>query len=253
MWQTRKVLQGSASNLARIILTMALALILPPLLVHRLAPAEYGAWVLILQCSGYISLLDFGMQTAIGKFVAEYDATGDRSSASHILSSSVAILCISAVAGILVLLAIAWLVPQLFRQMPPALIGDMRTGILAVGLSTAFALPFNAFLGAFTGLQRYGFPTALAMISKLLQSSTLAVLLLMHSGLIQLVWVLAGFNLVTGLCQYAGWKRYASDRLEFAWRFVSRRMTMRLAKYGGVLSIWTVAGLFISGLDLVIV
>jgi hypothetical protein len=43
-----------------------------------MAPAEYCAWVLILQCSAYVNLLDLGLQTATGKFVAEYNALDDR-------------------------------------------------------------------------------------------------------------------------------------------------------------------------------
>ena len=70
MLQTRKILQGSASNIARVVLSMVVALVLPPLLVHRMEPAEYGAWVLILQCSAYVNLLDFGLQTAVAKYVA---------------------------------------------------------------------------------------------------------------------------------------------------------------------------------------
>jgi hypothetical protein len=73
-----KIIKGSASNLLRVALSMLLAFILPRLLVHRLSPAEYSAWVLILQISAYISLLDLGLQTAVGKLVAEYDAVGDR-------------------------------------------------------------------------------------------------------------------------------------------------------------------------------
>ncbi len=96
MLQIRKILQGSASNIGRVVLSMVVALVLPPLLVHRMEPAEYAAWVLILQCSAYISLLDFGLQTAVAKFVAEYDALDDRAMSGRILSSSVAILCISA-------------------------------------------------------------------------------------------------------------------------------------------------------------
>jgi O-antigen/teichoic acid export membrane protein len=77
MSHKRKVLQGSASNLVRVLLSMLVSLVLPPFLVHRMAPTEYSAWVLILQLSAYVNLLDFGLQTAIGKFVAEYDASGD--------------------------------------------------------------------------------------------------------------------------------------------------------------------------------
>ena len=76
MSRKRKVLQGSASNLTRVLLSMLVSLVLPPFLVHHMAASEYSAWVLILQMSSYVSLLDFGLQTAIGKYVAEYDAGG---------------------------------------------------------------------------------------------------------------------------------------------------------------------------------
>jgi len=216
-------------------------------------PAEYGAWVLILQCGGYVALLDFGLQTAVAKFVAEHAATDDRVASSRVLSSSFAILCISALIGALVIVLIAWRVPQLFHQMPSSLIGDVRMGILAIGLSTVVALPFGSFLAVFMGLQRYGFPTVLSMFSKLLSSAVLAVLLLMHGKLVQLVWVVAAFNLATALGQFLGWKLYASDRVDFGPRLASRTTAVRLVKYSGVLSIWVIAGLLISGLDVLIV
>jgi len=253
MSHKRRILQGSASNMARIVVSMLVALVLPPLLVHRFAPAEYSAWVLILQCSAYVNLLDLGLQTAIGKFVAEYDALGGRTVSSQILSSSFAILCVSAMIGAVGIAIITWRVPQLFHQTPPALVGDLREGILVVGLSTVFALPFGAFLAVFTGLQRYGFPTALALISKISSSAALAGLLLMHGTLLQLVWVMATFNVATAVGQFSGWRKYAKERVGFSWTLVDREVALRLIRYGSVLSIWTVAALFISGLDMVIV
>jgi O-antigen/teichoic acid export membrane protein len=253
MSHRRKILHGSASNTARILLSMVVALVLPPLLVHRLHPAEYAAWVLILQCSGYISLLDLGLQTAVGKFVAEYDATGDHRAAGQILSSSFVLLSVSALIGAIGIGIISWCVPLLFHQMPVELIGEVRIGILVVGLSTVIGLPFGAFVGAFTGLQRYGFPTLLAMASKLLSSATLATLLFLHGTLVNLAWVLALFNVVTAVAQFAGWKMYASDRVDFSWKLAHRDIARRLLKYGAVLAIWSVAMLLISGLDVVIV
>jgi O-antigen/teichoic acid export membrane protein len=253
MLHTRKILQGSASNMARIALSTVIALVLPPLLVHRMEPAEYGAWVLILQCAAYINLLDFGLQTAIAKFVAQHDALEDRETSGRVLTSAFFILCAAAFFGALVLAVIAWRVPQLFHQMPAYLTSDVRLGILVVGLSTVIALPFGSFLGVFTGLQRYGFPTLLFMMSKVLSSACLVILLLMHGTLAQLVWVLAAFNLATAIGQFIGWKIYSSDRADFAWRLANWDTATRLAKYGGVLSIWMLAGLFISGLDVLIV
>jgi O-antigen/teichoic acid export membrane protein len=249
----RKILKGSASNLARVALSALVSLVLPPLLVHRLQPAEYGAWVLILQISGYISLLDLGLQTAIGKFVAEYDAVGDGRAAARTLSSSFAILCASALVGAVAIGAIAWQVPQIFHQMPTHLIGSVRAGILLIGWSTAFSLPFGAFLAAFTGLQRYGFPTALAMLSRVLSAAGLAVLLLIHSNLVGLALWLAIVNFATALGQLLGWMRFARKSVDFSFRLVDRARVLQLIQYGGVLSIWGIAGLLISGLDMVIV
>ena len=52
--------------MVRVMLSFLVSLVLPPFLVHRMAPTEYSAWVLILQLSAYVYLLDFGLQTAIG-------------------------------------------------------------------------------------------------------------------------------------------------------------------------------------------
>ena len=248
-----KIIKGSASNLVRVALSMLLALVLPRLLVHRLSPAEYSAWVLILQISAYISLLDLGLQTAIGKLVAEYDAVGDRFASSRALSSSVSILCASAAVGALAVALVAWQVPQLFHQMPVGLIGDVRGGILVVGMSAVFALPFGAFLAVFTGLQSYGFPTALATGSRILTTAGLATLLLLHGTLMQMVWLLALFNIATAIGQFVGWRRYAKEFASFSFRLVNQKSVYLLFKYGSALSIWTLANLFVSGLDMVIV
>src|SRR3569833_2357676 len=158
----RKVLQGSASNIGRVVLAMSIALVLPPLMVHRLAPAEYSAWVLILQCAAYVNLLELGLQTAVGKFVAQYDTVGDLESTGRTLSSSVVLLCASAAVGILGVGALAWKAGGLFHGTPPNLITPLRYGILIVGVSTGVALPFSPFMAAFTGLQRYGIPTVIS-------------------------------------------------------------------------------------------
>ncbi len=72
----RRILQGSASNLTRVFLGMLISLVLPHFLVRHMGTVEYSAWVLILQLSAYVNFLDLGLQTAIGKFVAEYHAAG---------------------------------------------------------------------------------------------------------------------------------------------------------------------------------
>jgi O-antigen/teichoic acid export membrane protein len=253
MSHKRKLLQGSASNVARVLLSMLVSLVLPPFLVHHMAHAEYSAWVLILNLSAYVNLLDFGLQTAIGKYVAEYDASDDREASHHLVSTSFTLLALAATIACAALAVMVWSVPRLFHQMPSGLVGQVRIALLAVGLSTAFALPFNTFLATFTGLQQYVFPTILATISRVGTAAALIALLLLHGGLVQLALAMAAFNVATAAIQFLGWRRLVKGRVDFSFLSFHRQSAVRLTKYGSMLSIFTVAMFLISGLDLVIV
>jgi len=251
--QTRLVLKGSASNTLRLFLSVLVAAFLPPFLVRHLSQAEYSAWVLILQLSAYVNLLDLGLQTAIGKFVAEYHSSGDREANRRLVSTSLTAISGAALFGAGIIVVMVFRVPQLFHQMPATLWPEVRLSFLAVGLSSAFALPFSPFVSVFTGLQDYGFPTVLAAISRILSAVALMVLLILHGGLVQLAFAIAGCNIATAIAQFHGWRRYARERVAFSFPFFDRKSAAQLTKYSGILVIWTLGGLCVSGLDLVIV
>jgi O-antigen/teichoic acid export membrane protein len=249
----RRILQGSASNLTRVILGMLISLVLPHFLVHHMGTAEYSAWVLILQLSAYVNFLDLGLQTAIGKFVAEYHAAGNASAARKTVSTAFTVMLGAALLGALAIFGMVWQVPRIFAQMPGALVGDLRSGLLAVGMSVAFALPFGVFLATFTGLQEYGFPTVLIAASRIVSTIGLITLLLMHGTLVQMALLMAACNIATALLQFAGWKRYASNRIGFELFGFDKRTSSRLLEYCGILTIWTIGSLLISGIDTAIV
>lgn len=253
MLSARKVLQGSASNIIRLVFSLLVGIVLPRVLVHHLSLAEYSAWVLILQLSTYVSLLDLGLQTVVSKFVAEHHATGDREANRRLISSSFSVLAIAALIGMGIVGFMVWRVPHFFAQMPPALYPQVRIGLAAVGISAAIALPFGPFLSAFAGLQQYFFPTAVALVSRILSAAALIGFTLAHASLAQLACALAVVNVLTALAQYVGWKLYASHQLDFTFFYLDRGAASNLFRSGGVIAIWIVGGLFVSGLDTIIV
>ena len=232
---------------------MLVSLVLPPFLVHRMPPAEYSAWVLILQLSAYVNLLDLGLQTAIGKFVAQYDASGDREASRGIVSTSFTILAAAALIACVAVVVMSWSTPKLFHQMPQGMLPEVRIALLAVGFSSALTLPFNTFGSTFLGLQQYLFPTIIAMVGRVGSAATLIVFLLLHSSIVQLALVMAGFNLATAGAYFVLWRKFAQERVPFSFLTFDRRSAVQLAKYGSVLSVWTLTMFVISGLDVVIV
>jgi O-antigen/teichoic acid export membrane protein len=64
---------------------------------------------------------------------------------------------------------------------------------------------------------------------------------------------MAAFNLAAAATQFLGWRKLVQERVGFSFLVFHSPSAVKLAKYGSVLSIWTLAMLFISGLDIVIV
>ena len=253
MLAAQKVLKGSAANLIRLLLSVVMATALPPLLVRHLSQAEYSAWILILQLGTYVNLLDLGLQTVIAKLVAEYHAAGDHRAGHRLLSSSVTILAMVGTVGLALVGVLVWRVPAMFHNMPPALIPQVQWSLLAIGCSAAFSLPFNPFMATFSGLQEYGFPTLLALTSRLLSTLLLISLVLLHQSLLAMALAFAVVNVLTALVQFAGWRHYAKDRINFSAFTFDRSTANKLARSGGVIALWSLGGFLVSGLDVVIV
>ena len=119
---------------------------------------EYAAWVLILQLSAYVNFLEFGVQTAVGKFVAEHDARGDKQKCERVVASAFLMLSVAASLGLVLIAVLVYRVPQLFHQMPVILQPQVRAGLAAVGVSVCLMLPMSVFFAIFFWIAALPFP-----------------------------------------------------------------------------------------------
>ena len=56
---------------------LLIALLLIPFMVANLGDTDYGLWILVGSVVAYGSLLDFGVGSAVTKYISEYRARGD--------------------------------------------------------------------------------------------------------------------------------------------------------------------------------
>ena len=253
MTPASRVLRGSASNVIRLAFTTLAGLAVPPVLTRFLSTSEYGVWVLILQISIYVGLLDLGLQSVVARFIAEHDARNDREAASRVLAGATAILACSAAIGAVVIGVLVVEVPAVFSTIPSSLDSAAQAGLLVVGISSALVLPFGPFLSAFSGLQTYAFPTVLTVGSRIASAALMILVAVVGGGIVQLAIAVAVVNVATAVAQYAGWRRTLAHRFAEGRVRADRRTIGELLSSGGVIALWTVGGLFVSGLDTVIV
>lgn len=249
---TRAIAKNSAANLTRFGITSVVSFLLPVYLTRRLPVEIYGAWVLIVQLGAYVSYLDFGVQTAVSKYIAEYEAKGDWAGCNRCASVGSVILAVAGVLGICLTLGLAWAVPELFQKMPAAQYRDVRMGILFVGISLSVSLATSIFSAIFLGLQRYQVPMITTVIGKLLYAVALCSSVYFHGGLAAMGAAVAVANLLAAAFQVILWKRLASH-IHVTLQNVDRAMLRQMLAYCGVMTIWSACMLFISGIDLMIV
>lgn len=244
--------KNSAANAGGMIITSLVAFLLPAYLVHHLSTQMYGAWVLILNLSAYVGYLDFGVQTAVSKYIAEYQATGDHVGSVQCVSAGLLIMSIASTVGILLTCGLAYWVPMLFRNMPPTLYHDVRVSILLVGISSSISLSASIFPAIFLGLQRYKVTATVSVISRLLYATVLCVAVYLHSTLATMGKSVAMVYLIMSLLQVVAWKKFAGHIAVRLYPIDLAKLRQML-KYCFVLTVWSVCMLFILGLDLTIV
>ena len=121
--QRSLIARGLLVNYASLGVSLLSMLILTPVLLRSLGPGAYGFWAILGSLSSYFVLLDFGMNTAVAKYTAEYRATDQRARLSATVSTILALVVAVGVVATGVSLALAASVPRIF-----GLVGELARG-----------------------------------------------------------------------------------------------------------------------------
>ena len=247
-----KFARNSAANVFRLIITSLVGILLPAYLTHHLPVATYGAWVLVLQLGAYVGYLDFGVQTAIAKYIAEFEARGDSAGCGSCVSAGLVIILGASAIGILLTGVLAWRVPELFRNMPPDLQSGARYAIVLVGVSLSISLAASVFSAIFLGLQRYEIPMVTTVATRLLYASAIGIAVATHSSLAVMGAAVAAANISGAALQVGLWKKLAGH-IRINLRTIDFAMLRQMLGYCAVLTIWSMCMLFITGIDVTVV
>lgn len=245
------VLKNSIANLATGLSVALTSILVPPVLSRTLSPLQFGAWALVLQIAGYVSVLDIGIQGAVGRYVAYYLADSKRKVAEEFVSTAFSILCITSLIGLAALATSAVYLQVLFPQIPRDLLTPARITLAMVGLGMALALPASAFRGILTGIERYEFVTFIAAPAGLMLSLALIALALTGHGIVAL-----GMAFVTvKVLSYGSywWVARMYGRIKVTPWFIEREAAKELWSFCSTSMIWSIGMLMVSGLDVAIV
>jgi O-antigen/teichoic acid export membrane protein len=231
--------------------TGLIAVILPPFLARILTHDEYGAWALSLQVASYVLVLGFGLQGAVGRFVALAHGPRARAARDGVVVAAFHMTCAAAVAGIVLAALAAVALPHFLTEMPVELMGHFRIALLLCCVAAALALTGMPFIGAFLGEQRAHVPAMLILLGRAVQSTLMVLVALRYRSLEALALAYCVGQAAITLGQALAWR--GGEAAGSLWRPADRAHYRDLARFCAPFVLWNSLAALSFGSDLLIV
>jgi len=147
---------NSVSGTALYVVNIAVAFILSPILLRALGNSAYGLWELIMSVVGYMGLLDLGIGSAMVRYVAVADGSGNREHMARIMATSLAFFAAMGVAAC-ALFALLGFFPGVIAGEEAVQIGGVELLFYLFAVNALFLFPMQVFLSVLLGIQCHYF------------------------------------------------------------------------------------------------
>jgi O-antigen/teichoic acid export membrane protein len=225
----RHVFRSTASNIIGQAVILGVGFLLAPFVLRKVGVSDYGLWILVSSLTGYASVLEFGISSAVIKYVAEYRTKGERAEMHALVSTALSLYTVLGMLAMLFSVAVALLLPQLINVAP----GDQDKAVklvLLAGIGLGISIPATIIVGVLRGLQRFDLLNLLYIINTLLNAGATIAILLLGWGI---VGVAAAAIPVTVLTQLPGlWLvRRADPEMRIGWRGARRDLVRTVTSF----------------------
>ncbi|WNH10251.1 lipopolysaccharide biosynthesis protein [Thalassobellus suaedae] len=192
-----QIKKGAALNYINILLTNIIGLLLTPYIISKLGNGEFGLYTLIGSLVGYISVLDFGLNNTIIRFVSKYRAEKNKIGEENFLATSMIIYMFISVAVVIIGLITYFYIGQIFsNSLTIEEIDKAKIMFAILVFNLAISLPGGAFNGICFGLEEFVFPKLINIFRYILRTLVVITILSLGGKAISLVIIDTVFNVL---------------------------------------------------------
>lgn len=191
-----RIIKNTLLNVVFTILASLVSFVLLGYMVRKLGAEEYGliGFCSIFSLAGYLHFLDFGLQTAIIKYTAEFDRVGDTEKVCQLINSSLFLFLplslLVTLCGFILLYPLShlWLnIPLLHQQ-------SFQISLGLIFISYLFEFPNMVFSGVLEGLQRYDILKGMHFIYTIFFAMVASILLYFGYGYVSIVTAMTALS-----------------------------------------------------------
>jgi len=206
MQNKSKIIVNVFSNWTNLIVLIGIAFFVSPILVHNLGNENYGLWTLIVSITGLYTVLDFGVITAIVRFISMHVARKNEQKANEVYCTSFIFYFGISVIVILITAIFGGFFKKTFniKSWSDSYIYFL---LFIVGTDIALSLLFSVLLGTLTALQEFVKINIFAITTTIAKNIILVIMILNGYKLITLAIIQISANLLKYLMQYIAIRR----------------------------------------------
>lgn len=236
----RRIVFGTLSNYTGQIISLITWFLLTPFILGRLGAADYGLWLLVSSVVAYGQLLDFGMTSAVIKYVPEFMARGELEQVQKLIATALRIYSALGLGAFGISIILAPFFPTFFNIAPEEN-NKAFWLVLLMGLSLGIEIPGMTAYSVLRGLQRLHIVNFLNIIGTLLTAFASVVVLLLGGSLLPMI----ALNIpITILMQgVAVWcLRQVAPEVKYGWSGASWEFVGRIVRFSSSVFIQQMGG-----------
>jgi len=169
----KKILKGSMLRVTLLMSNIIIGFFMMPFLIHNLGDEQYGMWVLVSAVVSFYSLMDFGMASAMQRFLIRSIHSNKLKSSKIALTTSVVVSTAIGLITLLITITIIVVSPYFISKDVNYLLFSLTIGI--IGLKASLQLPLFAYYGILVANYRYDVISIIQFFTMILRTTLIIV------------------------------------------------------------------------------
>jgi O-antigen/teichoic acid export membrane protein len=183
-----EIRRGALLSYCTILVVNFSGLLLTPFIIRSLGNADYGLYLLIGSMAAYLGVLDFGLNNAVTRYVAQCAATGDRAQEARFLGAALVVNALAAVAIIgLGILFYANIDTWFSGTLDAGQRGKARLMLMLLVANVVVTVTSSMFIAVCAGRERFTVPKLINLARYLVRIALVLALLQRGGGAVALI------------------------------------------------------------------
>ena len=223
---------------AAIAINIVTGLLYTPWMIHSIGRENFGLYTLAMSVIS-LFVFDFGLSSAVTRFIAKYLAEGKQDKANDCLGLVYRLYFVIDIVMFVILAGVFFFIPQLYKELTLDEIAKFKIVYSIAALYSVFSFPFIPVNGVLIAHEKFIQLKICDVAHKLIIVAAVSVCLLLGFGLYALVLVNAFSGILTIILKLTCIKKFTPQTI--SWRYYNKTEFRNIVGYSGWVTVIALA------------